>query len=144
MGASTRTPAEFRDVVRTAFGAAWTGAGETLDNVAWDNLSYRPGSRDDYVMLGLAHSTGTFASLGAGASIQVRRVAIFAAQIFVRHNTGQARVDTLAEIVLDFLESARLTGIRISEIGLVETGRVGQYFQVNVSAQIEYDSFRSV
>ena len=144
MGASTRTPAEFRDVVRTAFGVAWTDAGETLDNVAWDNLAYRPGSRADYVMLGLAHSSGSFASLGAGASIQVRRVAIFAAQIFVRHNTGQARADTLAEIVLDFLESARLTGIRISEIGVTETGRVGQYFQVNVNAQIEYDSFRSV
>ncbi len=144
MGASTRTPAEFRDVVRTAFGVAWTDAGETLDNVAWDNLAYRPGTRDDYVMLGLAHATGTFASLGAGASIQVRRVAIFAAQIFVRHNTGQARADALAEIVLDFLESARLTGIRISEIGVTEAGRVGQYFQVNVNAQIEYDSFRSV
>lgn len=144
MGASTKTPAEFRDIVRTAFGVAWTDAGETLDNVAWDNLAYRPGERDDYVMLGLAHSTGSFASLGAGASIQVRRVAIFAAQIFVRHNTGQARVDTLAEIVLDFLESARLTGIRISEIGVTEAGRVGQYFQVNVNAQIEYDSFRSV
>lgn len=144
MGASTRTPAEFRDVVRTAFGASWTGAGESLDNVAWDNLGYRPGTRDDYVLLGLAHSTGTFASLGAGASIQVRRVAIFAAQIFVRQNTGQARADALAEIVLDFLESARLTGIRISEIGVAEAGRVGQYFQVNVNAQIEYDSFRSV
>ncbi len=144
MGASTRTPAEFRDIVRTAFGVAWTDAGETLDNVAWDNLAYRPGDRDDYVMLGLAHSTGTFASLGAGASIQVRRVAIFAAQIFVRHNTGQARADDLAEIVLDFLESARLTGIRISEIGVTEAGRVAQYFQVNVNAQIEYDSFRSV
>lgn len=144
MGASTRTPAEFRDIVRTAFGVAWTDAGESLDNVAWDNLAYRPGERDDYVMLGLAHSTGSFASLGAGASIQVRRVAIFAAQIFVRHNTGQARADDLAEIVLDFLESARLTGIRISEIGVTEAGRVAQYFQVNVNAQIEYDSFRSV
>ena len=144
MGASTRTPAEFRDVVRTAFGTAWTGAGENLDNVAWDNLAYRPGTRDDYVLLGLAHSAGTFASLGAGASIQVRRVAIFAAQIFVRHNTGQARADALAETVLDFLESARLTGIRISEIGMAEAGRVGQYFQVNINAQIEYDSFRSV
>lgn len=144
MGASTRTPAEFRDIVRTAFGTVWTDAGESLDNVAWDNLAYRPGSRADYVMLGLAHSTGTFASLGTGASIQVRRVAIFAAQIFVRINTGQARADDLAEIVLDFLESARLTGIRIREIGVTEAGRVGQYFQVNVNAQIEYDSFRSV
>ncbi len=144
MGASTRTPAQFRDVVRTAFGASWTGAGEALDNVAWDNLAYQPGTRDDYVLLGLAHATGTFASLGAGASIQVRRVAIFAAQIFVRHNTGQARADALAEIILDFLESSHLTGIRISEIGMAEAGRVGQYFQVNINAQIEYDSFRSV
>ena len=144
MGASTRTPAEFRDVVRTAFGTTWTAAGETLDNVAWDNLAYRPGARDDYVMPGLAHASGEFASLGAGASIQVRRLTIFAAQIFVRINTGQARVDALAEIVLDFLESARLTGIRISDIGVTEAGRVGQYFQVNVNAQIEYDSFRSV
>lgn len=144
MGASTRTPAEFRDTVRTAFGSAWTGAGESLDNVAWDNLGYNPGARDDYVLLGLAHATGTLASLGAGSSIQVRRVAIFAAQIFVRQNTGQARADALAETVLDFLESARLTGIRIREIGMAEAGRVGQYFQVNVNAQIEYDSFRSV
>lgn len=144
MGASTRTPAQFRDVVRTAFGAAWTASGESLDNVAWDNLAYTPSDRADYVLLGLAHAAGTLASLGAGSSIQVRRSVIFAAQIFVHHNTGQARADALAEIILDFLESARLTGIRIREIGMVEAGRVGQYFQVNVNAIIEYDSFRSV
>ena len=144
MGASTRTPAEFRDTLRSAFGAAWTAAGESLDRVAWNNVSYNPESRDDYVFVDLAHSSGELASLGAGATIQVRRTAIFAAQIFVRHNTGQARADTLSEIILDFLESAQLTGIRIRDIGMTEAGRVNQWFQVNVNAQIEYDSFRTV
>ena len=144
MGASTRTPAQFRDAVRTAFGAHWTAAGESLDAVAWDNVAFNPGNRKDYLSLGLAHASGSLASLGAGSSIQVRRQAIFAGQLFVRHNTGQARADDLAEIILDFLESAKLPGIRIRDPGATEAGRVNQYFQVNINAQIEYDSFRTV
>ena len=144
MGASTRTPAQFRDAVRTAFGAHWTAAGKDLAAVAWDNLAYNPGDRDEYLSLGLAHASGSLASLGAGTSIQVRRQAIFAGQLFVRHNTGQANIDALSEIILDFLESLRLTGIRVREPSMVEAGRVNQYFQVNITAIIEYDSFRTV
>ena len=144
MGASTRTPAQFRDAVRTAFGAAWTAAGEDLAIIAWDNVSFNPRNSEAYVSLGLSHSSGSLASLGAGSTIQVRRVAIFAGQIFVRHNTGQARADQLAEIILDFLESARITGIRFRDMGVTEAGRVNQWFEVNVNSQVEYDSFRSV
>lgn len=144
MGASTRTPAQLRDAVRTAFGDVWTAAGEDLGIIAWDNVAFNPENLDAYVFASLAHASGDFASLGAGTSIQVRRQAIFAAQIFVRHNTGQGRADELAEIVLNFLESAHLTGIRFRSIGMSEAGRVQQWFQVNVNATIEYDSFRSV
>ena len=144
MGASTRTPAEFRDAVRTAFGAHWTGAGEDLANVAWDNLSFDPGDRNDYVFLSIAHASGTIASLGTGVDTQIRRTVVFAGQIFVRHNTGQQRLDELAEIILDFLESSKLTGIRFREIGITEAGRVNQWFQANVNCQIEYDSYRAV
>lgn len=144
MGASTRTPAQARSAIRDAFAAHWTGAGESLDIVAWDNLSFNPRNLQAYVFASFAHATGEYASLGAGATIQVRRQAIFAAQIFVRHNTGQARADELAEIVLDFLESAQLTGIRFRDIGLTEAGRINQWFQVNANCQVEYDSFRSV
>lgn len=143
MGASTRTPAQFRDTIRTAFGAHWTAAGEDLAIVAWNNLSFNPAALDNYVFLDLAHSTGTLASLGTGTEVQVRRTAIFAAQLFVKHNTGQSRADDLAEIVLDFLESAKLTGIRIREVSMTEAGRVNDFFQVNVSAQIDYDSYRT-
>lgn len=144
MGASTRTPAQFRDAVRTAFGAHWTGAGEDLAIIAWDNVSFNPRNSEAYVSLGLSHATGSLASLGAGSTIQVRRVAVFAGQIFVRHNTGQARADQLAEIILDFLESARITGIRFRDMGVTEAGRVNQWFETNVNSQVEYDSFRSV
>lgn len=144
MGASTRTPAQFRDAVRTAFGAAWVAAGEDLKIVAWDNVFFNPRNTEAYVSLGLSHSSGSLASLGAGSTIQVRRVAIFAGQIFVRHNTGQARADQLAEIILDFLESAKITGIRFRDMGVTEAGRVNQWFEVNVNSQVEYDSFRSV
>jgi len=144
MGASTRTPAEFRDAVRTAFGAHWTAAGEDLAIVAWDNVSFNPRNLQAYVFASIAHATGELASLGTGTEVQVRRTAIFAAQIFVRHNTGQQRADDLSEIILDFLESTHLQGIRIRDIGLTEAGRVQQWFQVNANAQIEYDSFRTV
>jgi len=144
MGASTRTPAQMRDELRSAFGAHWTGAGEALSIVAWDNLSFNPRNFQAYVFASIAHASGELASLGAGSTIQVRRTAIFAAQVFVRHNTGQDRVDTLAEIILDFVESTHLTGIRFKNQGMTEAGRVNQWFQVNVNATIEYDSFRSV
>ena len=143
MGASTRTPAQFRETMRTAFGAVWTAAGEDLATIAWNNLSFNPAALNDYVFLDLAHASGTLASLGTGNEVQVRRTAIFAAQIFVKHNTGQQRADDLSETVLDFLESAKLTGIRIRDISMTEAGRVNDFFQVNVSAQVDYDSYRT-
>jgi len=144
MGATTRTAAQFRDAVRTAFGAHWTAAGEDLAVVAWDNLDFDTAGLDDYVHLGLAHSTGELASLGAGNTIQTRKGVVFAAQLFVRHNTGQARADALAEILLDFVESTHLTGIRFRDQTLTETGRVQQWFTATVTALIEYDAFRTV
>lgn len=149
MGASTRTPAQFRDAVRSAFSTHWTNAGESLDIIAWDNLDpslQNPNwaNLDAYLLLGLAHASGGQVSLGTGTDIQVRRAAIFAGQVFVRHNTGQAEADRLAEIVLDFVESSKITGIRFRDMGMAEAGRVNQFFQSNVNAQVEYDSFRSV
>lgn len=144
MGATTRTAAQLRDAVRTAFGAHWTAAGENLATVAWDNLDFDTAGLDDYVHLGLAHSTGELASLGAGNTIQTRKGVIFAAQLFVRHNTGQARADALAETLLDFVESTHLTGIRFRDQTLTDNGRVQQWFTATVTALIEYDAFRTV
>lgn len=144
MGASTRTPAQFRDAVRSAFATHWTAAGEDLAIVAWDNLDFDTKNLDAYVFFGLAHVTGSQASLGTGTDIQIRRNTIAAAQIFVRHNTGQARSDELAEILLDFFESTKITGIRFRDMGVTEAGRNLQWFEVVVNAQIDYDSFRNV
>lgn len=144
MGASTRTPAQFRDAVRSAFSIHWTNAGEDLAIVAWNNLDFDPENKDAYVVFGLAHAGGSQASLGTGVDIQIRRETILAAQIFVRHNTGQARADTLAEIILDFVESTKITGIRFRDQGLTEAGRSNQWFEVVVSALLDYDSFRNV
>ena len=144
MGASTRTPAQFRDALRTAFGAHWTAAGESLDSIAWDNLAFSTENRDAYVFFGLAHATGSQVSLGTGTDIQVRREVFLAAQIRVRHNTGQAEADRLAEIILDFCESAKIAGIRFRDMGLTEAGRIEEWFEVVVNAQIDYDSFRTV
>ena len=47
MGASTRTPAQFRETMRTAFGAVWTAAGEDLATIAWNNLSFNPAALND-------------------------------------------------------------------------------------------------
>ena len=70
MGASTRTPAQFRDAVRTAFGTHWTTAGESLGSLAFDNLFKDTANLDDYVFFGLAHVDGSQASLGTGVDIQ--------------------------------------------------------------------------
>lgn len=144
MGASTRTPAQFRDAVRSAFSTHWTNAGESLEIVAWDNLDFDTKNDDAYVFFGLAHVSGEQASLGTGVDIQMRRQTILAAQIFVRHNTGQARADALSEIILDFCESVKIPGIRFRDMGITEAGRSNQWFEVVVNCQISYDSFRNV
>jgi len=144
VGASTRTPAQFRDAIRTAFGAHWTAAGEDLAIVAWDNIQFKTDNLDAYVLFGVAHASGSQASLGTGTDIQIRREVVLAAQIFVRHNTGQAEADRLAEIILDFVESAKITGIRFRDMGVTEAGRSNEWFEVVVNAILEYDSFRAV
>lgn len=144
MGASSRTPEQVVNTVQSAFEAVWTGAGESLSTVAWENLTFSTSNLDDYVICDFAHASGSIAALGTGTEVMNRREAIFAAQIFVRHNTGRTRGFALSEICLDFLESARLTGIRFRNIGLTEAGRVNEWYQFNVNAQVQYDSFRTV
>lgn len=144
MGTSTRTPSQFREAVRTAFGTHWTAAGESFAIVAWNNVDFDTKNLDAYVLFGLAHAAGSQVSLGTGTDIQVRREAVMAAQVRVRHNTGQAEADRLAEIILDFVESAKIAGIRFRDMGLTEAGRTNEWFEVVVNAQIEYDSFRNV
>ena len=48
MGASSRTPAQFRDAVRTSFGAHWTAAGEDreIGNRIRGALALLPEGRD--------------------------------------------------------------------------------------------------
>ena len=144
MGASTRTPAQFRDAVQTAFGAHWTAAGEDLAIVAWDNLDFDTSNLEAYVEIDLAHAAGGQVSLGTGVDIQVRREAILAAEVSVRHNTGRQRADEIGEIILDFMESAKIAGIRFRDMGMTDAGRVQQWFKVNVNTQLQYDSYRSV
>lgn len=144
MGASTRTPAQFDDAIQTAFGAHWTGAGEDLAIVAWDNVGFPTDNLDAYVLFGVAHTTGAQASLGTGKTIQMRREVVLAAQIFVRHNTGKVEASRLGEIILDFVESTKITGIRFRDQGLTQAGRSNEWFEVVVNAILEYDSFRTV
>ena len=144
MPASTRSPAQFRDTLRTAFGAHWTAAGEDLAIVAWNNVNFTTDNLDAYVIFGLAHASGSQVSLGTGTDIQVRREVVLAAQVRVRHNTGQDEADRLAEILLDFCESTKIAGIRFRDMGLTEAGRTNEWFEVVVNAQLSYDSFRTV
>jgi len=144
MGTETRTASQARDAILEAFAASWQSNGESLDIVLWGNIGEDPKSLDEYALATVTHATGDIAALGAGPEVMVRRQAVFACEIAVRHGSGKGRCLELAEKALDFVESARIAGIRLRNPGLVENGRLGDRYRSNVTAQIEYDSYRTV
>lgn len=139
------SPADARDVLCALVKTTWdnnTSAPLSYDNLQIEN---RPAPPAPFGRVVVRHvPTGGRVFLGKDA---LRYFGVLYVQLFTPRGTGMAELDALAKalvVALTTASSADLQGIRIRDIGLVELNidpGDRAYFQVNVQAFFDYDTF---
>lgn len=137
--ATTKTPRQARLNILQSFKDYWDASPYASVPVVYDNVNYKTDG-SEYVGVGVAHNGGTIASLG---NEQYRRTGVLVVNMNVPEGNGQARIDALAEAVLEWIETFNVAGIRLRDPGYNEIGSFGGYWQANVSAGFEYDAIRT-
>lgn len=131
------TADQVHDAVAAAFRAAWS----TTTEIAWDNVPFDAESRAEFVRFSLQHTGGDLVELTGS---MFRRTAILFVQVFVKSMTGKSRALQLAEQAMGVFEArpAPVPGVRFRRVGAQDVGLQDRFYQVNVSAAVEYDQFR--
>lgn len=132
-----------RDEILAKFLAAWI-ANETsaaLPVIYGDVVGEVPAS-GSWARVTVRHNIGGAATLGGEVgNRRFRHEGIVTVQVFTEHGNGQVDSDVLATVAMDAFEGEVTSpgrvifrNVRINEVGLD-----GQWFQVNVLAEFEYD-----
>lgn len=131
------TPDQVDKAINAAFATAW---GATTD-IAWDNVPFNMETADEFVRVSLQHVSGDAIELTGKL---FRRTAVLFVQIFTAANAGKTRALQLGELALAIFEArpGPVTGVRFRRVGLQDVGLDGSFYQVNVSAGVEYDQIR--
>lgn len=141
-----------RDEIAQLFLDAWNAA--TLSSGLRVLFDDRPenvptaastdGNPPAWARLTIRHTSGSQATLaGADGRSRWRRNGVVTVQIFAPFGTGLSISDKLAMIALAAFEGqATASGVWFRNARLQEIGSDGPWFQVNVSAEFEYDEVR--
>ncbi len=131
------TADEVDQAVATAFRTAWGGT----TPIAWDNVPFDSESRTEFARLSLQHISGELVEL---AGSMFRRQAVLFVQVFTAANAGKSRALQLGEQAMAIFEArpGPVSGVRFRRVGLQDVGLDGRFYQVNVSAAVEYDQYR--
>jgi len=135
--------AQARDEMLAKFLEAWLAneVSAALPVIYGDVVGDIPNS-GAWARISVRHNIGGAATLGGEVgNRRFRHEGLVMVQVFTEHGKGQVDSDTLAEIAKDAFEGEVTSpgrvifrNVRINEVGLD-----GQWFQVNVFAEFEYD-----
>lgn len=134
------TFAEARDAIAAVVRAAWIGA--TAAPLVYDGFDQDPPDDAIFGRLTVRYERGERASLGPARFRRFGRVYV---QIFVplTKRGASADYDPIAHAVAGVLENPGATAgnVWFRNVGLQEIGvdRLGQYFQVQVTAEFTFD-----
>lgn len=137
---TSKTPGQARTQIKTSFNAAIAASSIAGIGIAWGNKFYARDGKE-YLRFSAQHLPGQLAALG---NQFYRRPLLVSVDIFVPEGEGEARTDTIMEVVLGWVETLNLAGFRVRDpVGPNDVGVFDGFNQSNVSAQMEYDSLRT-
>ena len=140
---SVSTVTQARDEMLAKFLVAWKASSTSCDlPVIYGDVVEGVPASGAWARIVVRHNTGGAATIGGETgNRRFRHAGIVMVQIFTEHADGQVLSDLLAEIANDAFEGEVTSpgrvifrNVRINEVGLD-----GQWFQVNVLAEFEYD-----
>jgi len=124
--------------VEDSLSAAFAAAVSPLP-VAWGNVEFDTEGIAEWLRFDVQYNGGTNPELN-GKSF--RRFGILSVQIFVAATTGKRRARQIAETVLATFEGQTIGGVRLRNVGPTDVGVSDAWYQMNVTAQFEFDQIR--
>lgn len=138
------TLAQARDDILTVFKTAWdtTSYPAMYDDVDGDDIPTDTSS--PWARITVKHDKGQQTALcGADGSKRFTRTGVIIIQIFTPSGEGLSSSDTSVKIIQDAFEGKKSTnGVWFRDVDYKEIGPSGDYYQVNVIIQFEYDEIK--
>lgn len=142
----TATVTQARDEMLTTFRTAWTaGPPSSTLPVLYPDVSQEVPSSGAWARVTVKHSYGEQATLsGETGQRRFRHTGIVTVQIFTPTGDGQVLSDQLVAIAKGAFEGVTTSPGRVMfrNVRVNEVGQQGQWFQVNVLADFEYDEVK--
>ena len=138
---SALTYNEARNTILKQLFDVWELTGWILqfDNVAGSV----PSNNDPWARATVQHVLGFQRTLGGIGCRRFQKNGVVAVQIFTKTGTGLSESDALSKLVTDTFEGTDTPeGVWFRNVTLNEVGNDGQWFQVNVTADFEYDDIK--
>lgn len=138
----TATFEQARDDIFSAFKAAW---GVTTFPVVWpDKPAEKPSGRTPWARVTIRHAGGFQATLSnINGQRRWRRNGVVIVQVFTPSGEGLSRAYDLAKIACDAFEGVSTPrGVWFRNARINEVGPDGDWQQVNVLADFEYDEVK--
>lgn len=126
------------------FNTAWNNR----TPIEWANVVNLGGTKlsegnDAYAAFHVIHEGSDQLSLGEAGNRVFTREGQFIAQIFVPvAKRGLEESDLLAKAAIDAFEGITFGGVRFHQVGAKTVGPSGNWFQVNVSGNFEFDEVK--
>lgn len=138
----TATYAQAVDDILGVFKTAWdtTGWIALYTNVKGDT----PSGEDPWARVNLQHTGGGQASLTGGlGTTRWGREGFLTVQVFAPAGEGLSGAHTLAKIISDAFEgTSTVNGVWFRNVRVNEVGEDGDWYQVNVVIDFEYDEIK--
>lgn len=137
----TATYAQARDAMMDLLNTAWA-AGASTYPILWDDRVGNPDpSKKAWARVFIRHNQGDQETLSNPIGTRLfRRDGIINVQIFTATGDGLKTSDALAKIVADAYEGkATSNGVWFKNVRLRENGVDGNWYQVNVLIDFEYN-----
>jgi hypothetical protein len=138
----TATFNQARDEIFALIKTAWETTGF---NMVWpDKPNTKPSGRTPWARTTLRHSTGQQATIASFSGVsRWFREGVLTIQIFTPSGEGLSRAYDLAKVISDALEGVSTScGVWFRNTRLNEVGPDGDWFQINVMTDFNYDEIK--
>lgn len=138
----TLTYAQANDEMNKVFKDAWDGTGYSA--FYQDVKDARDTSENPWACIFIKHVRSSLSTLsGVVGTRTFTRYGLITIQIFTKIGNGLQESYTLAKTLSDSFEGNTTPGgVRFRDVRLNEVGRDGQFFQLNVVIEFEYDEIK--
>ena len=134
------TFSEVRNAIQSRF---ITNFGSTL--TAWDNQSFtppEPGTNVEWVRVTVQFTSGAQDSFGIVGNRKFIKTGLLTIQVFTPIDFATDANDALCQQVQDLYEGVRIDDIWFLDGGIVFSGYDGEWFQQNVSFEINFEDVK--